>query len=93
MVRTQIRFTEEQMSALREIAAAEGVSVSQVVRESVNQALNGRRGPSREELWERALAAIGSCPSGLHDLAERHDHYFAEACEHQRRPRPSLPPP
>ena len=79
MVRTQVQFTEEEVQALRAIAAAEGVSVSSVVRQAVDHMVNGRRRVSREELWRRADEVCGAFRSGTDDLAERHDDYFAEA--------------
>jgi hypothetical protein len=79
MVRAQVQFTEEQLAALRGIAAKEGVSVSQVVRESVNLLLQDRRRPSRQELIRRSLEAVGLFRSGTGDLSTRHDEYFAEA--------------
>jgi hypothetical protein len=81
MVRAQVQFTEEQLSALREIAGREGVSVSQVVREGVDLLLRERRGRSREELVRRSLEAVGLFRSGTGDLSVRHDDYFAEVSE------------
>ena len=81
MVRVQVHFTEEQLSAMRDIARKEGVWVSHVVREGVNLLLRQRRGPSREELVRRSLQGVGLFRSGTGDLSARHDDYFAEASE------------
>lgn len=35
--------------------------------------------------WERALAAAGSGDSGLGDVSENHDEYFAQAIEEHMR--------
>jgi Arc/MetJ-type ribon-helix-helix transcriptional regulator len=81
MVRAHVQFTEEQLAALREIASREGVSVSHVVRQSVDLLLRERRERSREELVKRSLQAVGLFRSGTGDLAATHDQYFAEAGE------------
>jgi hypothetical protein len=82
MVRTQIQFTEEELAALRREAATRKVSVSAVVREAVDASIAAKgRGPSRDELIRRSLAAVGRFHSGTGDLSLRHDEYFAEAAE------------
>ena len=84
MVRMQVRFTEEQLAALRDIAPKEGVSVSHAVRQGVDLLLRERYGPSREELVKRSLEMVGQFRSGTGDLSARHDDYFAEAGERTR---------
>jgi Arc/MetJ-type ribon-helix-helix transcriptional regulator len=79
MVRVHVQLTEEQLEALRQIARRERVSVSQVVRQSVDLLLRERLRPSREELVRRSLEALGLFRSGTGDLSARHDDYFAEA--------------
>jgi Arc/MetJ-type ribon-helix-helix transcriptional regulator len=81
MVRVHVQLTEEQLEALRQIARRERVSVSQVVRQSVDLLLRERLRPSREELVRRSLEALGLFRSGTGDLSARHDDYFAEAGE------------
>jgi len=78
MVRMQVLLTEDQLMALREMARAQGVSVSHLVREGVDLLLRQRPGPSREEMVERSLAAVGLFRSGTGDLSARHDGYFAD---------------
>ena len=79
MVRTQVQLPEEELAALRRLAAEEGVSVSELVRRGVRQLLRSRRAPSREELWRRALRIAGKFRSGRSDISERHDDYFVES--------------
>jgi hypothetical protein len=82
MIRTQIQFTEEELSALRRESAQRGVSISAVVREAVDLSLaKAGRGASREELAQRAVAVAGRFHSGLADLAARHDDYFADSID------------
>lgn len=79
MVRTQIQLTEEQARALRELAVDEGVSMSEVVRRSIDDLLRARHQPSVEELRRRALAVVGRFRSDRPDVATQHDRELAEA--------------
>lgn len=79
MVRTQIQLTEEQARRLKERAAAEGMSMAELIRRSVDALLADTVAVSEEERRRRALAVIGRFRSGLSDLAENHDRYLAEA--------------
>ncbi len=79
MVRTQVQFKEDDLKELRQEAAEEGVSVSEVVRRYVAEGIRAKRKPSRKELWERASKVIGKYRSGKNDVAQRHDDYLAEA--------------
>ncbi len=75
MVRTQIQLTEEQAKALKEIAAHRGVSMAELIRESVEQIIEERE---RREKWQKALAIMGCYRSGLSDVSANHDKYLAE---------------
>ncbi len=82
MVRMQIQFTEAQSRRLRDEAAERGVSISAVVRTAVEESLAvSRCRPSREELLERSLAAMGRFKSGTGDVSVRHDEYFTDAAD------------
>jgi hypothetical protein len=81
MVRIQIEVTEEQREALHRIAEKEGVSVSEVVRRSLDLYAGGHVAEaSEDDLWRRSLAAVGRFRSGRSDVSERHDDYLADAC-------------
>jgi len=79
MVRTQVQFTEEQVSKLRNLSAETGRSVADLVREGVDRYLVTRKQPDREELVRRALSLIGQFSSGPGDVSDNHDRYLAEA--------------
>jgi hypothetical protein len=80
MVRMQIQFTEEEVTALRREAAQRSVSVSAVVRDAVDDRLSrSHLMPSREELARRSFAAMGRFHSGTGDVSARHDEYFADS--------------
>jgi Arc/MetJ-type ribon-helix-helix transcriptional regulator len=79
MIRTQIQLTEEQATRLREAAAAQGRSMAEVIRQSVDSWLDSSPATrDRSALREAAIAIAGRHRSGLGDLAKRHDHYLAE---------------
>lgn len=81
MVRTQIQLEEAQVAALRTRAAAEGRSMADLIRASVDEALRGAPRVSREERLKRALRAIGRFRAAPSDLSRRHDAYLAKAYE------------
>lgn len=79
MVRTQIQLSDAQAAALKARAAKEQVSMSELIRRSVDRMLAADEPADREEIRRRALAAIGSVHSGAADLSADHDRYLAEA--------------
>jgi len=79
MVRTQIQLTEEQARQAKRHAADEGISLAEYIRRALDARMESRLRPSREELRQRALEAIGSFASDATDVSERHDDYLAEA--------------
>lgn len=80
MVRMQIQFTEAELEALRREAAELRVSISAVVRDAVDRRIaDAEPQPSREQLLQRSLAAMGRFRSGNGDVAAQHDAYFADS--------------
>ena len=80
MVRTQIQLTERQARELKRMAAREGVSMAEVIRNAVDAKLReGVSGLPWEERIRRAMAVMGKFHSGLNDVSRRHDQYLAEA--------------
>jgi hypothetical protein len=79
MIRTQIQLEETQLRRLRALAAREGRSVADLIRESVDGLLRSDGGRDPEEIRRRALALAGQFRSGLGDLATDHDRYVEEA--------------
>ena len=80
MTRIVIRLTENQVRDLKAIAVSRGMSVSALVRESLDLYL-GRdgRNPRQEDRIGRVRALAGKGSSGRSDISERHDDYLAEA--------------
>lgn len=79
MIRTQVQLTEEQYAALKAASAAEGVSISELIRNALDNMLETRGMAGFKERRERGIAAAGKFRSGLGNLAENHDEYLAEA--------------
>jgi hypothetical protein len=71
----QVRLTVGQVAALRYLAAERRISVAALTREAVDRLIED----DPRALIERALAVGGSASSGLGDVSENHDEYFAEA--------------
>lgn len=81
MIRTIVQLTEEQHRVLKELAAEYHVSLSEMVRRSVDlMAHNKPRTRSREEIRQRALAWVGIARDrdGATDLSINHDKYLEE---------------
>jgi uncharacterized protein with von Willebrand factor type A (vWA) domain len=76
MVRTQIQLTEDQARQLKAAAAVRGVSMAQLIREAVDQALIASSDDAR---WRLALTAVGAFRSDGADVGVNHDKYLAEA--------------
>jgi hypothetical protein len=78
MVRTQIQLTEEQIVALRLLAAQQNKSMADLVREGVDLMLHRKADDSRVK---RAMQAVGRFRSGRKDISVNHDEYLADAFE------------
>ena len=81
MIRTIVQLTEEQHRVLKELAAEYHVSMSEMVRRSVDAlAHNKPKARSREEIRRRAMEAAGFIkdPNGPKDLSINHDFYLEE---------------
>lgn len=72
MVRTQVQFTDEQWHTLRRLSAERGLSMAELVRQSVAREI------SRASGLEPLLAAAGRFSSGRNDVSADHDRYLAE---------------
>lgn len=81
MVRTQIQLTPEQSDVLKKLAEAQGVSVAELIRQSIDLYIAKRHEPTKAEKRRRALEIIGAFSDEKTDLSENHDIYFAEAAQ------------
>lgn len=79
MVRTQIQLTEEQSQILKSIALEKGVSVPELIRQSIDHYIQFAHQLAIKERRQRALSLIGIAASGTIDMATNHDYYLVEA--------------
>ena len=75
MVRRQVQLREEQWEALRQLAVVYGVSISELIRRSIDAWLQ-QQAYIPVDRRRRALEAIGRFRSGRNDVAKKHDEYF-----------------
>ncbi len=78
MLRTQIQLTEEQAGSIKALAAKRGVSIAEVIRQAIDDALRSPSGHSEDQI-RRAKAFTAPFGSGVPDLGTEHDRYLAEA--------------
>jgi hypothetical protein len=79
MTRTQIQLTEEESKALRQLSAATGKSIAELIRNGIDQYLAGKGVADPEERIGRAIRVAGKFSSGLADVSAEHDRHLAEA--------------
>jgi hypothetical protein len=79
MERTQISLEPAQAARLRALAAERGVSMAHLIREAVDRVYGSAIAPpTRDELWERAMSAVGCAHGDGANVAEDHDRYLDE---------------
>jgi hypothetical protein len=79
VVRTQIQITRQQARKLRVIAKRSGLSLAEVIRRCIDQALEGGL-LDRKAMYDRAAEGIGAfADPEASDLAEGHDRYLDDA--------------
>lgn len=77
MIRTQIQLTEQQYSSLKAMAQAQGISMAELIRKSLDNMINSS--VKNNDRITRAMNAAGRFRSGLKDLSTNHDDYLSEA--------------
>jgi len=83
VIRTQIQLTEQQARQLRSIAHEKGLSLAEVIRQCIDEALVARHTSDRAERYSRAWRVIGRFEDacGATDVAAEHDQYLEESYE------------
>ena len=79
MIRTQIQLTEHQLKALRRLAASEGRSLADLIRQSVELYLAQGGRDAKQLRIEQARKAAGKFASSSRDASTKHDKYLSEA--------------
>lgn len=75
MIRTQVQLEDSQVQWLRATAQDTGLSMSQLVRDSISFF---QKQKNNSENKKKALQAAGRFASGKHDTARNHDKYLTE---------------
>ncbi len=76
MVRTQIQLTEEQMRAIKKMAASRHISGAALIRHAVDAMIKSDLSADFEERRKRAIEIVGKFRSGKSDVSKRHDEYL-----------------
>jgi Arc/MetJ-type ribon-helix-helix transcriptional regulator len=79
MIRTQVQLTEEQVRALKRLAAQNKKSVADIVRQSVELYLAHEERTGKALRIQRALEAAGKFSSGTANGSSEHDRHLADA--------------
>ena len=79
MIRRQMQLSEEQLEALKRLAAKQNLSVAMLVRNAIASLLKSERIDSAEDRRRRAMEAAGRFASGRKDVSRKHDAYLTEA--------------
>ena len=79
MIRTQVRLREDQVRALKKLASSRGVSMAELIRQSVDSFIRSSKGIDEKERRRRAIAAAGRFHSGTSDVSSEHDRYLVGA--------------
>ena len=79
MIRTQIQLTDGQARGLKALAASEGRSMAELIRDGVDSILRARGTVDREAIKARSLAALGRFKSSSRHLGSKHDDHLADA--------------
>ena len=75
MIRTQIQFEKKTYESLKTKSKETGKSISEIVRRSLDQAIESQESDLK---WARALNSLGKFSSGLENLAEKHDEHLGD---------------
>jgi len=78
MVRTQIRLTEEQVKALREIAMTSHLSVAEFIRRAIDRMIKSSVTADPDERLKRAFEIVGKFSSSKRNISRKHDFYLAD---------------
>jgi hypothetical protein len=79
MIRTQIQLRDDQAEQLRDLAAQEGISMAELVRQGVDRLLREASGTRRSGTRLDALTVAGRFDSGMPGIARHHDDELADA--------------
>lgn len=79
MIRTQIQLTDEQARDLKARASEKGISMAELIRQSLAATLHSSPQADKASRKKRAIDIAGRFRSGKSDLSAAHDRYAAES--------------
>jgi hypothetical protein len=78
MIRTQIQITKEQSNKLKRLASRQGVSVAELIRNSIDKMISASSLPDQDAMRRKAIEAAGKL-TGPNNLSVDHDIFLGEA--------------
>jgi len=78
MIRTQIQLTNEQYEALKNISKHNNISMSEILRKSLDNTIDLYYDAKTDNRINRAKELAGKFGSGQKDLSVNHDYYLTE---------------
>ena len=79
MLRTQVQLTQAQIHTLKRLATDRGVSMAELIRQSVDLFVRSAGLVDYGQQRSRAISASGRFHSGSSNIAATHDEYLDEA--------------
>jgi hypothetical protein len=76
MIRTQVQLSEDHKRILKRLSSERRVSITTLIRESVDLLIRTVGVVEEKERRQRAIAAAGRFHSGRSDAAAEHDRYL-----------------
>ncbi len=81
MVRVQVRLTKGQYEALQKLAHGSDMSMSEIVRQSIDRMVSTAAAVDPEERKRRVLSLASRFHSGKSDISLQHDKHLTEGFE------------
>lgn len=77
MVRTQIQLSQDQYRKVKRLAREEGVSLAEIIRRFIDNAL-GKQPGDRGARYDRAAGLLAAFRAAERDLSTKHDRHLDE---------------
>jgi len=81
MIRTQIQLDDSVSVRVKQAAAREHISMSEMIRRAIDFFMTSSSGAAVDNRYDRAVSAAGRFSSGRSDMSSSHDAHFAEVSE------------
>jgi hypothetical protein len=81
MISTKIQITEDQLTALNELALKQQVSLDDLIRQGIDNLIRTKPIIYNIDKRQQAFSIAGKFRSGLKDLSKEHDKYLSESLD------------